>query len=158
MPALKQPMGKPDGRHALTEARVEEIAATVRKGKFQHGVTLPAFAKKWDLCQQRVHELSSLAMKKIREEHAADGDRIRAKGFGMMERIADDSIAAVDEDPENASTHRTVALKAVDTWLVRSGAAAPSKAVVGVVDFAALTDEQLEAKAQELIAKLKGAT
>jgi len=144
MPALKQPK-KPYGPHAQTEERTEAIAATIRDGSFKHGVTLRAFREKWDLSEHRVAELSTLAQKKIAAELAADHDRIRAKGFAMLERIADEAEHSADAKG-NTAGHLAVAIRAVDTWLTKSGAAAPAASTVKVEsDLSGLSDEQLEA-------------
>ncbi len=146
---------KPNGLHALTESRVEEIAATVRDGSFRHGVTLAGFEAKWKLCTQRIHELSSLAMKKVRAE-VTDPEHVAATGFAAIKRIADEAMLDADKDGNNAG-HRALALRAYDTWLTKSGVAAPSKAAVHVTgDYSQLTDEQLEARKLEVIARLVG--
>jgi hypothetical protein len=145
--ASDKPAERTPKLHQATADRVEAIAQTMRDGTFRHGVTLPAFRAKWGLCQQRVGELSTLAAKKVRAEH--DPDIVAAKGFSALERIADNAMA--DDDIES----RKLALKAYDTWLVRSGAAAPTKATVAVTgDLSQLTDEQLEARKSEVLARL----
>ena len=159
MPALKQPKrrGEPPGLRDITEARVEEIAATIRDGTFRHGVTLPGFRAKWQLCEQRVGELSSLANRKIAAEQEEDHARIRAKSFAALERIAERAEAGCDPKTGNDAGHLAVAIKAVDTLLVRSGAAVTQTQKVHVTgDLSALTDEQLEARKRELVARLKG--
>lgn len=133
--------------------RVEEIAQTLRACTFRNGVTLKDFAAKWGLSIQRVHELSGLASKKVRAE-VTDPDRVAAKGFAGMEKIADDSMAAAEDDVENAATHRATALRAFDTWLTKSGVAAPTQSKVTVTGLESLTDEQLEARKRELLARL----
>lgn len=146
-----------DREHAaLTESRVEEIAATLRDCSFRNGVTLPAFAAKWGLGMDRMHELSAIASRRVRAE-VTDPDRVASKGFAMLEKIADDAIAHAEVDEENAAGHRAVAIKAVDTWITKSGVAAPTKAVVGVTgDLSALTDEQLEERKAAVLARLNG--
>jgi hypothetical protein len=155
MPALKQP-NKPPGLHEATETRVEEIAATLRDGSFRHGVTLKAFAAKWGIQYQRVGELSSLANRKIAAEQAEDHARIRAKSFAVLERVIERAEAGCDPKTGNDAGHLAVAIKAVDTLLVRSGAAAVTTSKVHVTgDLSGLTDEQLAARKAELIARLK---
>ena len=134
--------------------RVEQVAKTLRDCSFRNGETLQNFAKEWGVSIHRVHEISALASKRVRAE-VTDPDRVAAKGFAMLEKIAEDAMIDADEKGNNAA-HRAIAIRAVDTWMKNSGVIAPTKAVTGVVigDLSALTDEQLEARAAELVAKL----
>lgn len=152
---VKTPRGRREGAMAITESRIEAIAATLRDGSFRNGVTLPGFAKAWSLSAHRVAELSAEASKRVRAEVAGDHDRIAAKGFAMLERIADEAIVGCDDKGNNAG-HLAVAIKAVDTWITKSGVAAPAKSLVAVGSLDALTDEQLAAKKSELLARLSG--
>lgn len=157
MPALKPPQtpGSKPGPRELTEARVEEIAATFRDGSFRHGVTLKSFRVKWELSEHRVAELSTLAQKKIAAEQAEDHARIRAKAFAALERIAARAEAGCDPKTGNDAGHLAVAIKAVDTLLVRSGAAVVQTQKVQLSgDLSALTEEQLDARMAEIVAKL----
>ncbi len=149
------PKGSPPGeRTAQAEVHVEEIAATLRNGSFRNGVTLQAFAAKWQVSLHRVYELSAIASKRVRAE-VTDPERVAAKGFAMLESIADEARHACDPKTGNNAGHLAVAVKAVDTWLVRSGVAAPSKAQVSVSgDLSALTDEQLEAREKDVLARI----
>lgn len=141
----------------LTEARVEEIAATFRDGSFRHGVTLKAFREKWQVSEHRVAELSTLAQKKLGTELEADRERIRAKSFAALERIAARAESGSDPKTGNDAGHLAVAIKAVDTLLVRSGAAVVQTQKVHVTgDLSGLTDEQLAARKAELLERLKG--
>lgn len=143
------------GLDAITQLRVEEIAVTLREGTFRHGVTLKGFQAKWGLCYQRVGELSSYAAKKVRAE-VTDTDQVAAVGFAAIKRIADEAMTGTDEKGNDCG-HRKLALAAYDTWITKSGAAAPTKAVVGVTsDLALLSDEQLEARKAEVLARLAG--
>ncbi len=153
--ALKTlPKGNPPGeRQAQTELRIEEIAATLRGGSFRTGVTLREFAARWGVSMDTVHGLSAQASKRVKAE-VTDPDRVAAKGFAMLESIADEARHACDERGNNAG-HLAIAVKAVDTWLVRSGVAAPTKAAVSVSgDLSALTDEQIEAREREVLARI----
>ena len=137
--------GPPPGQNAaVTETRIEQIAVTLRNGTFRNGVTLQAFSAQWPLRMDRVHELSAMAARRVRLE-VTDPDRVAAKGFAAMEKIADDAMAHADVDEENAAAHRSVALKAYDTWLTKSGVAAPTKVTTTTRDLSGLTDEQLDA-------------
>lgn len=139
--------GRPSGPDAASELRIEEIAQTLRDGTFRNGTTLQAFADRWGVTLHRVHELSGAASKKVRAE-ITDPDRVAAKGYAYLERIADD---AMDGD----AMDRKLALAAVDTWLTKSGVAAPAKSAVHVTgDLTTLTDEQLDARKKDLIARL----
>ena len=158
MPAQKQP-NKPGSKPGLqehTEERVEEIAAALRDGTFRHGVTLKAFAAKWGIGYQRVGELSSLANRKIAAEQAEDHACIRAKSFAALERIAERAEHGCDPKTGNDAGHLAVAIKAVDTWLVRSGAAIVQTQKLQVTGLEQLTDEQLAERKREMLARLKG--
>lgn len=145
--------GRPPGvLNGTTDARVEEMAQTLRDGSFRPGVTIRAFAAKWGMSEDRAQDISALASKKVRGEYT-EPDRVAAKGFAYLERIADEAVVGCDDKGNNAK-HLAVAIKAVDTWLVRSGVAAPTKTLVGVADLTQLTDEQLEAKKRELVARM----
>ncbi len=136
-----------------TELRVEEIAATLRDGSFRHGVTLAAFAAKWGVEVQRVHEISGLAAKKVRAE-VTDPDLVASKGFSRLEQIAVDAMRDADQHGNNAQ-HRKLALAATAEHMKLSGVAAPTKALVSVSgDLSALTDEQLEAREAEVLARI----
>ncbi len=101
----------------------------------------------------RVHEISSAASKRVRAE-VTDPDRVSAKGFAMLERIADEAMVDADEKGNNAG-HRAIAIRAIDTWLTKSGVAAPTKQLVGVTgDLSLLSEEQLEMRQREIIARL----
>lgn len=157
MAALKQPgkSGEKPGIRDVTEGRVEEIAATFRDGTFRHGVTLKAFRHKWELSEGRVAELSTLAQKKIAAEQAEDHARIRAKSFAVLERVIERAEAGCDPKTGNDAGHLAVAIKAVDTLLVRSGAAVVQTQKVHVTgDLSALTDEQLQERKRELMARM----
>ncbi len=140
-------------RHGIAEARIEEIAATLRDCSFRNGVTLQGFAAKWGLAIHRVHELSAQASRKVRAE-LTDPDRATARGFSRLEKIADEAMDEADKDGNNAS-HRKVAIAATEAFFKLSGLAAPTKAAVSVSgDLSGLSDEQLEARAKELVARL----
>ena len=145
------PAGQPQVQR---EMRVEKIAATLRDCTFRNGVTLQAFAAEWGESMDVVHAISAIASKRVRAE-VTDPDRVASKGFAMLERIADEAMIDADEKGNNAA-HRGIAIRAVDTWMKNSGVVAPTKSVTGVVigDLSALTDEQLDARAAELVAKL----
>lgn len=153
-PKRRRRPGRPAlGPDALSQARAEEIAVTLRDGTFRNGVTLRAFAAKWNLTEHRVYELSGLASKKVRAE-VTDPDRVAAKGFAMLESIADEARHGADAKG-NTAGHLAVAVKAVDTWLTKSGIAAPTKSAVHVTgDLSQLTDEQLEAREREVLARI----
>lgn len=149
-------MGREPGPTALTETRVEELAETLRNGTFRHGVTLKEFGAKWGLCIQRMGELSGLAAKKVRAE-SMGADHVAAKGFAMLERIASEAVAGCDPKTGNTAGHLAVAVRAVDTWLTKSGVAAPTQAKVSIESqIASLTDDQLAAlEAHERAKKVK---
>lgn len=148
--------GTPKGTTTdLTEIRVEAIAATLRNCTFKNGVTLQAFAADWGIELQRVHELSAIASKRVRAE-VTDPDRVAAKGFAMLEKIADEAMTSCDAKTGDTAAHRALAVKATAEWIKLSGVAAPTKQQVAVTgDLTALTDEQLEARAAALVAKLR---
>ena len=155
---LRRHTGRDPGLHEATESRIEEIAATLRDGTFRHGVTLKAFAAKWGVQYQRVGELSSLANRKIAAEQAEDHARIRAKSFAVLERVIGRAEAGCDPKTGNDAGHLAVAIKAVDTLLVRSGAAVVQTQKVHVTgDLSALTDEQLQERKRELMARMAAA-
>lgn len=100
-----------------------------------------------------VFAASAIASKKVRAE-VTDPDRVAAKGFAALESIADEARHGAD-DKGNTAAHLAVAVRAYDTWLTKSGVAAPSKAQVTVSgDLSALTDEQLEAREAEVLARI----
>jgi hypothetical protein len=139
------------GPQPATEARAEEIAETIRDGSFRHGVTLKAFAEKWGLAYQRVAELSGLAAKKVRAE-LTDPETATARGFARLEKIAEEAMLDADEKGNNAQ-HRKVAIAATETFFKLSGLTAPTK--VNVTGLESLTDEQLEARERELLARIQ---
>ncbi len=146
-------LGRPKGLPGNTETRIEEVASTIRDGSYRNGVTMVAFAAKWGVEIQRAHEISAIASKRVAAE-VTDPDRVRAKGFAYLESIADEARHGADAKGNNAG-HLAVAVKAIDTWLTKSGVAAPTKAVVSVSgDLSALTDEQLETREAEVLARI----
>ncbi len=146
-------MGRRTGPTDATEVRVEEIAQTLRDGSYRHGVTLKAFAAKWGFTDHRVHELSGLAAKKVRAE-VTDPDRVAAVGFARIAQIAEDAMVDADKDGNNAA-HRKLALAATAEHLKLSGIAAPTKTQVAVSgDLSTLSDEQLEAREREVLARI----
>lgn len=128
----------------------------MRDGSFRHGVTLRELGAKWGLGEVRMHELSALASKKVRAE-IVDPDLLAAKGFSRLEKIADDAMSEYDKDGNNTG-HRKLALAATAELLKLSGVATV-KTKVEVTGFEQLSDEQLEARKRELLARLgtKGA-
>lgn len=99
-----------------------------------------------------------MASKRVRAE-VTDPERVAAKGFAMLERIAEEAVVGCDPKTGNNAAHLAVAIKAVDTWITKSGVAAPTKAVVGVTgDLSALTDEQLEERKRAVLARLGAKT
>ena len=154
MALKKLPKGPPPGEpQALTEVRVEEIAAKLRNGSFRNGVTLKEFAAKWSLSLDSVHGISAVASKRVRAE-VTDPDYVAAKGFAYLEAIADEARHGADAKG-NTAGHLAIAVKAVDTWLTKSGVAAPTKAVVSVSsELATLTDEQVEKLEAETLARM----
>ncbi len=144
---------KPKGPHESTERRIEEIAVTLRDGTYRHGVTLPGFAKKWGFTAHRVAEISTLAAKKVRAE-LTDPDGAAAKGFSRLEKIAEEAMLDADKDGNNAG-HRKVAIQATAEFFKLTGLAAPTTSMVAVTgDLSALTDEQLEAREREVLARI----
>lgn len=143
----------PDERQAKTEIRIEEIAATLRDGSYRNGSTLRDFAAKWGLTLDVVHTLSAQASKRVRAE-VTDPDRVAAKGFAMLESIADEARHGADDKGNNAG-HLAIAVKATAEWMKLSGVAAPTMSKVSVSgDLSALTDEQLEAREKEVLARI----
>ncbi len=146
--------GRQPGLETSTEVRVEEIAATLRNCTFRHGVTLKEFQAKWKLCEQRVHELSSLAAKKVRAE-MTDPDAVASKGFAMIAKIAEDAMIDCDPVTGNNAAHRKLALAATAEHMKLSGVAAPTKSLVAVAgDLSALSDEQLEERERAVLARI----
>jgi len=143
-------VGRPQGPDESSELRAEEIAATLRDGTYRHGATLKGFQAKWGLSEQRVHELSAMASKKVRAE-LTDPDRARAKGFARLEKIAEEAMLDADEKGNNAG-HRKVAIAATEAFFKLSGLTAPT--TVNVTGLESLTDEQLEARERELLARI----
>ena len=114
-------------------------------------MTLQAFAAKWGISLHRVHELSAIASKKVRDE-LTDPERATAKGFARLEKIADEAMAEADKDGNNAG-HRKVAIAATETFFKLSGLGAATKVNV-TGDLSALSDEQLEAREREVLARI----
>lgn len=111
----------------------------MRTLKFRTGVTIKLLAKEWDLCEQRVGELSAEASRKVRAE-IADPNRVQATVCTVLERIMEEAMADGD---------RRSAIDAAKQWAIISGAAAAVKHEVAQVP-ARSADELLRVLRQRL--------
>lgn len=76
-----------------TETRLARLAHLHLTCTIKHGTTYPQLAEEWGVSVQRVHQLSTIAAKRVRDQ--LRGPKASAKILATMDALLDDATPAV---------------------------------------------------------------
>lgn len=143
----------------LTETRLAEMCAVMRRLEWRRGESGPEYAEKWGLSEDRVRHLAAEAWRRVKAE-VMDHDSVSATVGVAIERVMREALAETKAPAliargehvfqESPNVARKVVLEAARVWSEISGAKAPSKSELTGKDGAPLTvslDRLLEAEA-----------
>lgn len=118
----------------------------MREMKWRRGVTDKTVAKAWGLELMAVRQYSAEAWRRLKAE-MVDTDQTAATVAIALERVIFEAAG------KGLAGHRSV-IEAGKTWASLAGAGAPTRIEVGAL--ANLSDQELAARRDEIVARLKG--